>query len=167
VIAVEVFAALTIDFTRHDIGSWIWCLLLPVLLLASLRKNDFLGEGLSKAILMRLLGGLLVGAFLIILITVWHRTGPQYFTKLRLDDKSLVLKYNRSGPETVIPLKDIQNLSVIKSGSMRHPCKRLQIETESDNFLSFGFGKLDQDQVAVLDAVRQKIATIQTPERNQ
>jgi len=162
-----VFAAQTIDFTRHDIGSWIWWLLFPLILLASLRKNDFLGEGLSKAILMRLIGGLLVGAFLIILITVWRRSGPQYFTKLRFDDKNVVLKYHRSGPETVILLKDIQNLSVIRSGSRRSPCKRLKIETEDDNFLSFGFGKLDQDQLAVLDAVRQKIATIETPEPNQ
>jgi hypothetical protein len=162
-----VFAAQTIDFTRHDIGSWIWWLLFPLILLASLRKNDFLGEGLSKAIRMRLLGGLLVGVFLIILITVWRRSGPQYFTKLRLEDKSLALKYHRSKPETVIPLKDIQNLSVIKSGTRRNPCKRLKIETEGDDFLSFGFGKLDQDQLAVLEAVRQKIATIQTSDRNE
>ena len=166
VIVLEVFAEQTIDFTRHDIGSWIWWLLFPLLLFASLKKNDLVGEWAPKAILIRVICGLLVGAFLFILITVWHRTGPQYFTKLRLEDNNVVLEYHRFGPETAIPLKDVQNLSVIKSGSLRHPCKRLEIETEGDKFLSFGFGNLDQDQVAVLDAVRQKIATIQPPERN-
>jgi hypothetical protein len=162
VITIEVFAVQTIDFTRHDIGSWIWWLLFPVILLASLKKNDFASDGLLKAILIRLVCGLLVGAFLIILITVWRRTGSQYFTKLRLEDKSLVLEHHRFGPETVIPLKDVDYLTVIKSGSYRHPCKRLKIETADQNFLSFGFGKLDEDQIAVLDAVRKRVDAAQT-----
>jgi hypothetical protein len=161
VIAITVFAEQTIDFTRHDIGVWLWWLLFPALLLTNLKKNDFVGGGVVKAIIIRLICGFILAAIIVGLITLWHVYRPQYFTTLRLEDNNVVLKYHRFGPETVIPLKDVEGLSVVKSGSLRRSCKRVRIETTGGTFTSFGFGKFDEDQVAVLDAVRQKIGVTQ------
>jgi hypothetical protein len=161
VIEIEVFAEQIIDFTRHDIGVWLWWLLFPVLLLTNLKKNDFVGGGALKAIVIRLICGFILAAIIVGLITLWHVCRPQYFTTLRLDENNVVLKCHWLGPETVIPLKDVEGLSVIPSGSLRRSCKRVRIETTGGTFTSFGFGKFDEDQVAVLDAVRHKIGATQ------
>src|SRR4051812_31989337 len=159
-ITAKVLAEQTIDFTRHDASWLIWLLIPPLLLLAGLKRNDFAGGGQSamRTVFMRLIGGLILGAIVIGLISFWHVSRPQYFIKLRLEEKTIALKYHRSGPETLIPLKDITSLSVVKSGTLRHSCRRLRIETTSGPLHSFGFERLDEDQVAVVEALRQKIA---------
>ena len=166
-IAIEVFAEQIIDFTRHDIGSWLWWVIFPALLLLSLKKNDLLSEGTIKAILIRLVGGFILSAIVVALVSVWHLLGPQYFTQLRVEENSLALRYHWLREETVVPLREVTKLSVVRSGTVRRPCSRLRIETPGGTFRSFGFGRLDEDQVAVLDAARQKIAEMQTSQPPQ
>jgi hypothetical protein len=164
VITIEVFAEQTIDFTRHDIGVWLWWVLFPLLLLTNLKKNDFVGGGALKTILIRLISGFILAAIIVGLITLWHVYRPQYFTTLRLEENTVVLKYHRFGPETVIQLKDVESLTVVRR---RRSSTRVRIETTGGTFTSFAFARLDEDQLAVLDAVRHKIgATIQTPDQN-
>lgn len=164
-IVVEVLAEQIIDFTRHDIGSWYWWVAFPVILLLRLKKNDLLSEGKIKAILIRLGGGLIMSVIVVALISVWQLLGPQYFTKLRLEENSLALRYHWLRQETVIPLKAVTKLSIVNSGTLRRPCGRFQIETTGGTFRSFGYGRLDEDQVAVLDAVRQKVSEMQMSQK--
>jgi hypothetical protein len=96
-------------------------------------------------------------------VAAWHLWGPQYFIKLRVDEKNLALRYHWSKQETVIPLKEVTKLSIVRSESRRS--SRLAIETTGGTFRSFGFGRLDEDQVTVLDAIRQKIAAVETPQQ--
>lgn len=131
------------------------------------QKNDPLSEGTFKAILIRLVGGFILSMIVVALISAWHLFGPQYFTKLRVKENSLALRYHWLRQETVIPLKEVTKLSLVRSGTVRRPCRRLQIETTGETFQSFGFGQLDDEQDAVFDDLRRKLAEMQTPQQRQ
>ena len=155
------FAEQTIDFTRGDTW-WLWWVIFPVLLLAGLVRHDFAGvKATVRAALMRLVCGLILSAIAVTFVSAWGLWGPKYFTKLRFDENNLALRYHWLREETVISLKEVKRLSIVTSGR-RRPFRRLQIETTSGIFRSFG-GQLDEDQVAVLDALRKKVAAFQTP----
>ncbi len=149
-----------IDFTRGDAG-WILWITIPALALLSLSKRDFIG-GIGKAlkpILGRLVVGLILAALFVGLLEVWVRLGPQYFTKLWFDENSLRLRFHWSMSDTIVRLSEVRAISVVKSGTRRRPCNRVQIETRSQKLQSLGFGRLDADQVDVLDNLRGRIAT--------
>lgn len=153
----------SIDFTRGDVGWIIW-ICIPLLVVLSDKGKELKGGGrrILKILGIRLLAGFVFTALVIGQLSMWARFGPQYFVKLRLQEKVVCLTFRGSATEVEIPLREVKSVTFVDSGTFRHPCKRLQIETPSREFQSFGFKELDADQLAVVNALRSQTgATIQ------
>ena len=145
----------TIDFTRGDLGLWFGFVIFLLLYLATAAK---LAENITLRWICRHLpiGGLLASA-VILFLAVWQRWPLQYFIDVRLETNQVVLGFRWPEPELAIPYGEITAVHIVKTGSFRRPASRVQLETSRMIYRSFGFNRLDDDEVAVLNRLREMV----------
>src|SRR4051794_13660098 len=95
--------AQTIDFTRGDIGWWLFFVTIPLIFIGknlkaekrktfgSLFRNWLLGSGVALVIC-----GLLAG---------WQSFGPQNFVRMQISDENVVLGFRWPNSDRVISIK--------------------------------------------------------------
>jgi hypothetical protein len=164
--AVENMPADTIDFLHRDMGGWVLWMVVPLMALAGLKAAELIRAGWRTAvpaIAKRLLIGLLVAIPINGFLMLWQRRPPQDFIKLQLESDRVVLGFRWPKPELAIPFGEIKNVQVAKSGTRRHPCSRVQIRTADLTYQSWGFGKFNEEEMAIMDKLRAKVTTASVP----
>jgi len=151
-----------IDFLRDDIGEWLLFVIIPFLALSGLKAKELKQSGwrtTTRAVATRLLIGCLIATPITGFLMVWQRWPPQYFIKLRLESDRVILGYRWPEPELAIPFGDVRNVQIIKSGTRRRPCSRVRVQTTAETYRSYGFGQLNEGEIAVMDKLRERVGT--------
>jgi len=143
------------------VASWGLWVVFPAVFLLRIRKEHLAG-GWRKALLCiarRLVIGLLFSSLLFGFLSAWKKWGPQYYTKLRLQEDIVVLVYPWQSPDTVVPVREIKSVKVVKGETVLHNRSRLRIVAANGEFKSFGFDQLNEQELAVLDKLRERVAS--------
>jgi hypothetical protein len=154
----------TIDFTRGSVGSWFFFVIGAVLMVARARPGtELFKKGWGQAarfILVRALIGVLMAAPVVGLLALWQRVGTQYFIKMHLAKDNLVLEFRWPISDQVIPLQEVQKIKVRRLGRGTH---RLEVDTSTRSFRSFGYARLEDEEYRALDRMRQAVDPRQPP----
>jgi len=160
----------TIDFLRGDLGLWVLFIVIPLAALCRIKRANLGGRDgrrMARVIVVRMVFGLVIASTLTGLLAIWQRWPPQYFVKLTLGESGVTLGFRWPAPEAMIPYRDLKDVSVVTRRSSRRTTSRVKITTPAHSYLSYGFSKLDPEEIELLDQLRAKIPVAGAASLNQ
>ena len=139
----------SIEFT--GIGLWLFYVIIPILALATLRERT------GRAILRHILVGAAVASSIVLFLAVWGRTPPHYFIRMRIADDRITLGFRWPKQDVVIPINGVTSISYWKRESLRRSFKRVQIDTSSEVYRSYGYNRMSDVDYQAIERLRARI----------
>jgi hypothetical protein len=93
-------------------------------------------------------------------LAIWQRTPPHYFTQLRIADDHIALGFRWPKEDAVIPIGDVRSISYWKHKSLRRSFKRVQIDTSTGTYRSFGYNQMADEDYRAIEQLRARIERV-------